>query len=119
LEWIVGGFGLVLVAGVIGFLLYQALSGNQTRPEIRLRVHSIDKTRTGYVVRVIAVNEGGTTAEGVVIEGELKRGEEQLERSHTTIEFLPPRSEKRAGLFFQRDPQQFDLMVRPLGYEDP
>jgi uncharacterized protein (TIGR02588 family) len=65
------------------------------------------------------VNEGGQTAEGVDIEGELRTGIEPVERSRTTIDYLPPRSEKKAGLFFTRDPRQFDLQVRSLGYEEP
>ncbi|MGH7825853.1 MAG: hypothetical protein ACREQ7_11845 [Candidatus Binatia bacterium] len=119
LEWIFGGVGLVLVTSVIGFLLYQALGGNQMPPDVRLRVHSVVQTRNGYLVAIKALNQGGSTAEGLVVEGELRRGAEQVERSHTTIDYLPPGSEKQAGLFFTQDPRRHDLQVRPLGYEEP
>ncbi len=118
-EWIVAGVGLVLVAGVIGFLIYEAFSGNRLPPDVKLSVESVVQTRNGYLVKITAVNEGGQTAEGVDIEGELRTGTESLERSRTTIDYLPPRSEKKAGLFFTRDPRQLDLQVRPLGYEEP
>ena len=118
-EWIVAGVGLVLVAGVIGFLIYEAFSGNRLPPDIKLSVGSVVLTRNGFLVTVTAVNQGGITAEGVDIEGELKRGTETIERSQTTIDYLPPRSNKKAGLFFTRDPRQFELQVRPLGYEEP
>jgi uncharacterized protein (TIGR02588 family) len=118
-EWIVATIGLVLVAGVIGFLLYEAFSGNRLPPDVKFSVDSVVQTRNGYLAKITAVNEGGITAEGVDIEGELKRGTETIERSQTTIDYLPPRSNKKAGLFFTRDPRQFELHVRPLGYEEP
>jgi uncharacterized protein (TIGR02588 family) len=118
-EWIVAGLGLVLVAGMIGFLLYEAFSGDRLPPDVKLSVDSVVQTRNGFLVRIIALNEGGMTAEGVIIEGELRNGTESLERSRTTIDYLPPRSEKRAGLFFTRDPRRFNVQVRPLGYEEP
>lgn len=118
-EWIVAGVGLVLVAGVIGFLIYEAFTGKRLPPDVKLSVDSVVEIRNGFLVRITAVNEGGMTAEGVIVEAELRSGTEPVERSRTTIDYLPPRSEKRAGLFFTRDPRQLDLQVRSLGYEEP
>ena len=118
-EWIVATIGFVLVASVISFLLYEAIGGNRLPPDVKLSVESVVQTRNGYLAKITAVNEGGITAEGVDIEGELKRGTETIERSQTTIDYLPPGSAKKAGLFFIRDPRHFELQVRPLGYEDP
>jgi uncharacterized protein (TIGR02588 family) len=118
-EWIVAGVGLVLVAGVIGFLIYEAFTGKRLPPDVKLSVDSVVEIRNGFLVRITAVNEGGMTAEGVIVEAELRSGTEPVERSRTTIDYLPPRSEKRAGLFFTRDPRQLDLRVRSLGYEEP
>ena len=118
-EWIVAGVGLVLVAGVIGFLIYEAFTGKRLPPDVKLSVDSVVEIRNGFLVRITAVNEGGITAEGVIVEAELRSGTEPVERSRTTIDYLPPRSEKKAGLFFTRDPRQLDLQVRSLGYEEP
>jgi uncharacterized protein (TIGR02588 family) len=118
-EWIVAAIGLVLVASVIGFLLYEALTGNQMPPHVKLSIGSVVQTSNGYLIQLTAVNQGGSTAKGVIIEGELRRGLEAVERSETTIDFLPSRSEKRAGLFFTQDPRAFKLHVRPFGYEEP
>jgi uncharacterized protein (TIGR02588 family) len=118
-EWVVAGVGLVLVAGVIGFLIYEAFTGKRLPPDVKLSVDSVVEIRNGFLVRITAVNEGGMTAEGVIVEAELRSGTEPVERSRTTIDYLPPRSEKRAGLFFTRDPRQLDLQVRSLGYEEP
>jgi uncharacterized protein (TIGR02588 family) len=118
-EWIVAAIGFMLVASVIGFLLYEAIGGNRLPPDVKLSVDSVIQTRNGYLAKITAVNEGGMTAAGVVIEGELSRDAVPVERSWTTIDYLPPRSEQRGGLFFTQDPRQFDLQVRPFGYVEP
>jgi uncharacterized protein (TIGR02588 family) len=119
LEWIIGAFGLLLVTSVITFLVYHAITENNEPPRIGLRVHSIVNTGNGYLVKITAVNDGGSTAEGVVVEGELSSGGQPVERSHTTIDYLPFRSENQVGLFFTQDPRRFELKIRPLGYEEP
>jgi uncharacterized protein (TIGR02588 family) len=110
---------LVLVAGALGLLLYKAIWREVSPPEVIVRVISVVPMQNGYLVRFHAVNEGGSTAEGVVIEGELGRGTERAETSHTTLDYLPARSEKRGGLFFTHDPRQFDFQMRAFGYEEP
>jgi len=119
LEWIVGGVGFLLIASVVAFLLYHAITGVDSPPDVNVSIVSIRQNRSGYIVRVKARNDGGSTAEGVVIQGELKKGSQVLERSHTTLDYAPPGSEKEFGLFFTRDPRQFELQIRPLGYENP
>jgi uncharacterized protein (TIGR02588 family) len=36
-----------------------------------------------------------------------------------TIDYVPSRSSRKAGLFFMRDPREFDLSLRALGYQSP
>ena len=114
-----GGIGFVLIAGVLGFLLYTGINENHPVPDVKLTVDSVLRIQNGYVVRVTVTNEGGLTAGGVTLEGELRNGAELVERSETVIELLPSHSKKRAGLFFSRDPNRFELKLRPLGYEEP
>ncbi|HWO42423.1 MAG TPA: hypothetical protein VNO43_11530 [Candidatus Eisenbacteria bacterium] len=119
LEWVIGAVGFLLVASVIGFLVYQALTGDRQPPDVQLNIESIVQTTNGYMVHVKAVNHGGSTAEGVVVAGRLLEGAVPLERSETTVDYLPPRSEKKIGLFFTRDPRNLRLELRALGYEAP
>jgi uncharacterized protein (TIGR02588 family) len=119
LEWIVGGIGFVIVAGVLGFLLYAAITNDNPLPDVKLSVDTVARLRNGYLVQFTAINEGGLTAQGVTVEGELRSGADVVERSETAIEFLPPGSKKSAGIFFSKDPRQFELKLRPLGYEEP
>jgi uncharacterized protein (TIGR02588 family) len=119
LEWITGALGFVLVAGVIIFLCYSAITVTHSPPDITVSVASVMPRRNGYLVIVKAVNYGGSTAAGVVVEGEIRNASQVLERSETTLDYSPPGSEKHAGLFFTRDPRQFKLQVRALGYVEP
>ena len=119
LEWIVAAIGIALVSAVMGFLIYGALSENREAPSVTIIAGEPVRSGDGYLVPLIAENRGGATAAGVVIEGELRSDNSVIERSETTADYLPPQSKKRLGLFFSRDPRQFELKVRPLGYADP
>lgn len=119
LEWVIACVGLALVVAALGLLLHNAIWGEASPPVIPVRVTSVVPVQNGYLVRFEAVNQGGSTAEGVIIQGELRRGSEQVESSHTTMDYLPPNSKKSGGLFFTQDPRQFDFQARALGYEAP
>lgn len=117
--WGIALLGLALVAGSIAFMLYEAVAGDSSPPDITVQVDSILPIRNGYLVKFRALNEGGTTAEGVTIEGALRNGTEILETSHTVIEYVPAHSEREGGLFFASDPRQHQLQLRAKGYENP
>ncbi len=119
LEWIIGAAGLVIVAGVIAFLFYHAVTSSQSPPDVSAEVTSVMRIRSGYLVTVKTSNHGGSTAAAVVIQGELRKGSDVLEQSHVTLDYSPPNSANQVGLFFTRDPRQFDLQVRALGYVEP
>ena len=46
-------------------------------------------------------------------------GEEEVEISETTIDYVPAGSQREAGLFFIRNPQEFDLQLRAKSYVEP
>jgi len=119
LERIVAFVGLILVSGSIGFLVYQAVTRNSSPPDIILNISSITTISNGYLVKFQAMNEGESTAKGLTVEGQLKDSNEEIETSETTLDYLPSRSKREGGLFFTKDPRQFELQLRALGYELP
>lgn len=118
-EWIVAAIGFVLVAGAVGFLVYQALKDQAAPPDLVIMVDSISPVGSGYLVTFRAINQGGTTAEGVVVEGTLKQGENSVESSETDLNYIPSGSEINGGIFFTKDPRLFQLQLRAHGYEQP
>lgn len=119
LEWIIAFVGLALVVGTVSFMVYQAIKGDSSPPDISLHVESISPIGNGYVVRIRAMNNGGSTAAGLTVEGALRHAFETVETSGATISYVPPHSQRIGGLFFTKDPRQFELHLRAKGYEAP
>ena len=119
LEWVAAAIGLVLVVGAIGFMFYQALFFESKPPNISITIESVTPNDAGYLVAFKAANNGDKTAASVAIEGELKNGDESVEKSSVTIGYVPSYSETSGGLFFSKNPQNFDLKIRATGYEQP
>lgn len=117
-EWITGFIGLVLVVGAIGFMLYQAFQEKGLPPDVKIQIESISQIENGYLVKFQALNEGDATAEGLIIEAELKVPEKS-ETNQTTINFLPAHSTRNGGFFFQNDPRHYELKLRAVGYQKP
>jgi len=118
-EWVVAAVGLLLVVGSIAFMIYEGIWGDHSPPAVRIQLDSIAETENGYLVRFRASNSGGSTAEGLTIEGQLSRDDQNIETGETTLDYLPSHSERKGGLFFKQDPRQFELKMRALGYEEP
>jgi uncharacterized protein (TIGR02588 family) len=119
LEWVIGGVGLAIVLAVVGVLLYEAVAGDRSPPDVRLTVQAIVPLQHGYLVKVRAENVGGEPAARVSIAAELREKSNVVEASETQFEHLPPHSNREAGVFFQRDPRASEIRLRALGYEEP
>lgn len=119
-EWLTAALGLVLVVGAIGFLGWEAATGRHEPPSIEVAVDSVSRlTGGGHLLHFTARNEGDEAAAGVVIEGELTAGGPEPMRSQATLDYLPGRSERSGGLFFDADPASGTLRLRALGYAVP
>lgn len=119
LEWVVAIIGVLLVAGALGFLLYQAVKGDSSPPSVSVEVLSVTKIQSGYLVKIRATNQGGSTAAGLKVKGALRQGGRDVETSHITLDYLPAHSTGEGGLFFTQDPQRFELLLRAEGYQQP
>ena len=119
LEWAAALLGCVLVCGALAVMLWLGLARGDTPPAIAVRVEGVAPAADGYVVTIRAVNTGGTTAADVGVEGELRGGPGAAETSSMTFKYLAPHSERRGGLFFEKDPRRFELKLRAKGYETP
>ena len=117
--WGIALVGLVLVTASIGFMLYEAIAGDSSHANVSVYVDSTLPTTNGYLVKFRAVNAGGSTVEGLTIEGTLRDGSAVMEISDTVLEWLPAHSEREGGLFFTSDPRQYQLQLRAKGYENP
>jgi uncharacterized protein (TIGR02588 family) len=119
LEWAVAFVGLVLVLSTIGFLLYQIVTDDDSPPEVSLTVGDVIEMEGGYLVEFNVLNRGGSTAARLMVQGELRDAGDSVETSQTEIDYVPPDSERSGGLFFTENPNDYELMLRPLGFQEP
>jgi uncharacterized protein (TIGR02588 family) len=118
-EWIVAAVGLIFVIATLGTTLYRAITEESTPPILEISVEAIVPTNNGYLVEFRVKNTGNQTAAALTIEGELKRGEESVETSTASLAYAPANSRREGGLFFTKNPNEFELNIRALGYEKP
>jgi uncharacterized protein (TIGR02588 family) len=119
LEWAAAAFGLALVCSVLGTMLWLGVTRGEGPAEVSVRTEAVAPAARGYVVTIRAVNTGDTTAADVTVEGELRGAGGIAETSTMSFKYLAPHSERRGGLFFEKDPRQFKLELRAKGYETP
>lgn len=118
-ERIVAGLGLLTVIGLLGYLLYEAVAGDHSPPNILVDVVEVRDNGEDFLVIFEVRNAGGTTASSVVITGELARFGIVTEAASATLDFVPAESTRHGGLFFRHDPREATLRLTPSGYVVP
>ena len=120
LEWAVFGVGLALVAGTLGFLVYDGATAGDRPPEVEVRLGEPRATAHNFIVPVTVHNHGDQTAEGLLVEVTLETGGAgEPERSEFAVAFLPRRATREGFVAFNTDPRRGRLTPRVLGYEKP
>jgi len=118
-ERIVAGIGVLMIASLLGYLFYEVTFGDHSPPDIEVRLLEVHGNGNDWLVTFEAVNLGGRTASGVVIQGELSRWGLVAESSEVTLDFIPAKSSRRGGLYFQTDPGNRDIALRAAAYVVP
>ena len=118
LEWVAGGLGAVVFFGMLAMLLTTGLSSRDSPPSIHVDVEQVTAVEGGYVLEFTARNESDVTAADIAVVAELRAGEETQHRE-ARFDYLPPRSERKGGFFFESDPRAGALELRADGYNEP
>lgn len=119
LEWLMAAIGLILAAGALGFIIYNAATGEHKPPILKVKHGSVEKIETGYLITFDVENIGNETAAEVLIEGKLTKGAEEIETSSVTFDYVPSQSKRTGGLYFNSDPRQAVLEIAAKGYQKP
>jgi uncharacterized protein (TIGR02588 family) len=118
-EWAVAAAGLVIVCAVVGWMLYEAVAGDESPPQITVALDTVFPTEAGYLVRFAAANHGSETAAEVVIAGRSTGSTGEMEEAEVTLDYLPGQSERKGGFFFAKKPEPGGLELRALSYREP
>ena len=122
LEWASAAIGLVITVGLLGFLAVEVVRQDDGVPPLLDAVPvslTMDSEGGHYVVEVKVTNDSYTTGASVQLEGILKQDGADVETSTATLSYVPGKSERRAGLIFTRNPEDYTLEIRATGYERP
>lgn len=116
LEWAVASVSGVIVAGLIGFLIFQAFDQVNTSPDPVALLGRVSAVSDGYRLEITATNKGGATAESVMFSAELRRGDRTVETADVTFNYLPAHSERDGAFIFANDPRGFTVVVQTQSY---
>ena len=119
IEWAVAIVSAVLVCAMLAFTFYEAVTRGSLPPLISVQVDTVVEAPGGYVVMFTASNSGDETAAGLRVSGALLRDTATVEQSDATIDYVPPRAERKAGLFFSTNPDLHRIELRPVGFSQP
>jgi uncharacterized protein (TIGR02588 family) len=107
------------VLASIAILIHSGATSPDSPPRLSVRVASIERAGEQYLMMIEVGNEGGSVAADVRIEAELRQDGAVVERSETTLDFVPRNSRRRAGVLFMRDPRAHEFTLRASGYREP
>jgi uncharacterized protein (TIGR02588 family) len=119
LEWSVFAASTIIVLAALGYLGVSALRAEKTPPDLRLLVGTPGRHAGVHRVPILVRNIGESTAESVLIEVVLRRGEEEVERAELDLAFVPRKSEREGWVTFRNDPRCCAMVTRAVGYETP
>ena len=119
LEWVAAGIGALLTLGVIGYSLWEGLSGRPGPPVLQVEAQAPVDVPGGHVVPLVVRNDSHATAAAVEVRGVLEQAGQAVEERRATFAYVPGSGEARGGLVFERDPAAFTLRVSAEGYEEP
>ncbi|WEZ84318.1 hypothetical protein P6U16_06635 [Rhizobium sp. 32-5/1] len=118
-QWLTGAICAVLVSGMIGWIGYEAVIGQEGQPELSTRIVHQDRVGDGQRVVFLIENAGARTAAAVVVQGQIRNGEAVLETSEVTFDYVPAHSSVSGAMLFQSPRDAGRLQIRPTGYSDP
>jgi uncharacterized protein (TIGR02588 family) len=118
IEWWIGIASGVVTLALIGYLLFEAITGSGDGPLLRVVRGPVLDGQGHYVLQLRVSNEGDETASDVLVEGRLGTGEGS-EVSSILIDYVPPGPGVPAALVFERDPRSEQLVLAVRGYRYP
>jgi uncharacterized protein (TIGR02588 family) len=119
LEWVISGFGLLLVAASLCFLLYKAILVDPQPPIFEAQLLETRARECGGFVSTIEIaNRGGRTAAKVRVLIEMA-GQAGSDLREFEVDYLPPQSTRQVSVLFGNQPSTSNLKIEFASYCDP
>lgn len=107
---------LFIIAAVLSVVLYLWFVDSHKPALLKIKRGAIEHEGEQFQMPVTVINEGGSTATDVVIEGRIEF-EGREENSSLSFDFIPANSQSEGVMIFSRDPQE--AKVRVMSYRKP
>lgn len=117
-ERTVTAIAAAIVFFVLGFLIFQIITEEETPPNIHVSFGEVVQKDNGYSVPVIVKNAGTQTAKNIAIEIEFDHHEKE-QNGQIGFDFLPGKSIVRGWVTFKDKPAISELKPKILGYSVP
>ncbi len=118
-EWVVAAISTLLLLGMIGVLLYEAIFHDDLGPAIQITVEQVVPVPPGFRVDFVAENSGDATAAGVLVEGTVTLPDGTKAAGEATLDYVPAQSARRGGIFLTEDPREHPFELLPRGFTQP
>ncbi|TIQ22899.1 MAG: TIGR02588 family protein [Mesorhizobium sp.] len=118
-EWVVAGISAIALLAVLGYLVVDGLSARDGTARIVVMPLAVAANEGGFVVEFAAANRAGKSVAAVEVKGELRNGDEVVEESSATLDYVPQNSQRKGALIFTHDPEAYDLRLFASGYSEP
>jgi uncharacterized protein (TIGR02588 family) len=119
LEWLLGIFGILLLASIVSLLVYEGLTHGDEPGAVVVTVTGIRDVGNVHLVKFSVRNEGSETLNQLHLTARLTDGNRQIESAQALIDYLPARSEQEGGVYLRNDPHRYALQIDPAGYMKP
>lgn len=119
IEWLTGLVSALLIAGMLGWIGWEAFTREATPPDLSIVVLATEKTGAGYRVTFDIANSATTTAAAVTVIGRLTEGEKIVDENHVIFDYVAAESKSTGALLFANDPAGRRVEIRAAGYTDP
>ncbi len=119
LEWVVASVSVVIVAAMIGFLLFQTFAKIDADPDPQAVVKGVTRVSDGYRMEISARNRGGATAANVKFRAELRSQGRIVESADVTFSYLPSHSKRQGAVIFANDPAGHSVVLQVESYTAP
>jgi uncharacterized protein (TIGR02588 family) len=112
-EWTTLVIGAVLILALVGLVTYLYVSGDNRPPVVEATPLALEIRREegAYYVPIEVTNQGGETAQDVLIQAELSTGEGAPEVTEFTVDFLAGGESAEGTVVFSTDPSAGELTV--------
>ena len=119
IEWLTGIVSAILIAGMLGWLGWEAFTRQATPPDLSIDVLAQENTASGHRITFDISNAATTTAAAVTVVGRLLEGEQVIEENHVIFDYVAAESKATGAILFKNDPSGRTIDIRAAGYTDP